>query len=89
MITHVLMEENYATLSTEYETLKEKQNLLKSVDKAIIDFKVTPEVYIKPYSRQEPGKGKGKVVVEFGSNTDRDKKYFFEYLIKENGLVCK
>ena len=87
MITHVLMEENYATLSTEYETLEEKQSLLKSVDKAIIDFKVTPDVYIKPYSQQEPGKG--KVVVEFGSNTDRDKKYFFEYLIKENGLVCK
>lgn len=87
MIAHVLMEENYATLSVEYTTLEQKQNLLKSIDAAIIDFNVTPDVYIKPHSQQEPGKG--KVVVEFGSNTDREKKYFFEHLIKENDLVCR
>ena len=71
MITHVLME---------YETLEEKQSLLKGVDKAIVDFKVTPDVYVKPHSQQEPGKG--KVVVDFGSNTDRDKKYFFRISYK-------
>jgi len=75
MITHVLMEENYATLSTKYSTLKEKYNLLKSIEEAIVSFNVTPDVYIKPLSQQEPGKG--KVVVEFGSNTDREKKIFF------------
>jgi len=87
MITHVLMEENYATLSTEYSTLEEKYNLLKSIEEAIVSFNVTPDVYIKPRSQQEPEKG--KVVVEFGSNTDREKKYFFEHLIKENDLVCR
>ena len=87
MITHVLMEENYMTLSTEYSTIKEKEDFLESVNAAVKIFKLTPDIYVKPFSHDEPGKG--KVVIEFGSNGDRNFGVFFEYLIHDNNLVCK
>ena len=80
------MEENYCTLSTEYTNLQEKEKMLESINTAIKKFNVTPEIYVKPFSHNEPGKG--KVVVEFGSNNNRLFGEFFEYLIHENKLSC-
>ena len=85
MKTYCFMEENYCTLSTEYNTLKEKENLIESINESIKIFDVTPEIYIKPFSHDTPGKG--KVVVEFGSN-NRMFGDFFEYLIADNNLEC-
>ncbi len=86
MKTHVIMEENYATLSTEYETLEEKESFLLSLNEAIKKCTLTPYIYIKPFSQTEPGKG--KVVVEFSPNASRKIGDFFEFLIKENNLIC-
>lgn len=81
------MEENYATLSTDYTTLDEKENFMCAVNNAVKKCSLTPDVYIKPYSQDEPGKG--KIVVEFSPNQDRKIGEFFEYLIKENNLICE
>ena len=81
------MEEMYATLSAVYETLDQKEELLSSINAAVKKCTLTPDIYIKPFSQTEPGKG--KVVIEFSPSGDRKIGEFFEYLIKENNLDCE
>ncbi len=87
MKTHVLMEEMYATLSTDYRTLEEKEGFLEKVNEAVKKCELTPYIYVKPVSQTEPGKG--KIVIEFSPAQDRRIGKFFEFLIKENNLICE
>lgn len=81
------MEEMYATLSTDYTTLKEKESFIIKLNEAVKRWNLTPDIYVKPYSQTEPGKG--KIVVEFSPAQDRQIGDFFEDLIKENNLICE
>ena len=87
MKTRIIMEEMYATLSSVYETLEQKEQLLDSVNNAVKKCTLTPDIYIKPFSQTEPGNG--KVVIEFSPSGDRRIGEFFEFLIKENNLNCE
>jgi len=83
----IIMEEMYATLSVTYDSIETKKDLMETINLAIEKCTLTPDIYVKPFSQTEPGKG--KVVIEFSPAQDRRIGEFFEYLIKENNLICE
>lgn len=72
------MEERYARLVLEYTSLEEKSFIYDTIEKLIIEMKISPNIIITPI---EPGVG--EYTIEFHDDYDKQGGEFFERLLSE------
>ena len=74
---HVSMEERYAKLEIDYNSVEEKKRICNLVNDLIVKYKISPQITVEPKTVEA-----GEYVIEFHDDYDKKAGPFFEDLIK-------
>ncbi|HIE34994.1 MAG TPA: hypothetical protein EYP79_02200 [Campylobacterales bacterium] len=75
---HVSMEERYAKLEIEYDSLEEKQKICETANELINVYKISPQITVLPKNIEN-----GEYIFEFHDDYDKKAGNFFEDLLKK------
>jgi len=78
---HINMEERYARLEIEYETVEEKKEICNLINDLIVQHHISPQIEVKPESVE-----RGSYIIEFHDDYDQKAGPFFEELLKSLGI---
>ncbi len=78
---HVAMEERYAKLEIDYESVEEKKNICNLVNDLIVKYKISPQITVEPKTVET-----GEYVIEFHDDYDKKAGPFFEELLSSLGI---
>ncbi|BCD60225.1 MULTISPECIES: hypothetical protein [unclassified Nitratiruptor] len=80
---HMAMEERYARLEIDYDSLEEKKKICNLVNDLIAKYRISPQITVEPKDIEN-----GEYVIEFHDDYDKKAGPFFEDLIKELDITC-
>jgi hypothetical protein len=75
------MEERYARLELDYDSVKEKKEICNLVNDLIVEHKISPQIEVKPETIET-----GSYIIEFHDDYDKKAGPFFEDLLKRLGI---
>ena len=78
---HISMEERYARLELDYDTIEEKKNICNLVNDLIVEHKISPQIEVKPQTLET-----GSYIIEFHDDYDKKAGPFFEELLSKLGI---
>ena len=78
---HVSMEERYARLEIEYDSVNEKKDICNMVNDLIIKHQISPQIEVKPEDIEH-----GCYIIEFHDDYDKKAGPFFEELLAALGI---
>ena len=78
---HVAMEERYARLEIDYDSVEEKKNICNLVNDLIVKYKISPQITVEPKTIET-----GEYVIEFHDDYDKKAGPFFEELLATLGI---
>ncbi|NPA04118.1 MAG: hypothetical protein GXO61_04575 [Epsilonproteobacteria bacterium] len=78
---HIAMEERYARMEIEYDSIEEKKRICNSVNDLIVKHHISPQITVEPEDIE-----KGEYVIEFHDDYDKRAGDFFEDLLKVLGI---
>ena len=79
---HVQMEERYARLEIDYDSLKEKKDICNLVNDLIEIHKISPQITVEPKTTET-----GEYIIEFHDDYDKKAGDFFEDLLKKLNIT--
>ena len=78
---HIAMEERYAKLEIDYESVEEKKNICNVVNDLIVKHRISPQITVEPKTVET-----GEYVIEFHDDYDQKAGPFFEDLLQILGI---
>ena len=78
---HMAMEERYARLDIDYNSLEEKKKICNLVNDLIAKYKISPQITVEPETVE-----KGEYTIEFHDDYDKKAGPFFEELLNTLGI---
>jgi len=78
---HISMEERYARLEIDYDTIQEKKDICNLVNDLIVEHKISPQIEVKPQTLET-----GSYIIEFHDDYDKKAGPFFEELLAKLGI---
>ena len=75
---HVQMEERYARLEIDYDSLEEKKAICNYVNDLIAVHRISPQITVEPKTTET-----GEYIIEFHDDYDKKAGDFFEDLLKK------
>lgn len=75
------MEERYAKLEIDYDSLEEKKKICNLVNDLVAKYKISPQITVEPKDVE-----KGEYVIEFHDDYDKQAGPFFEELLHALGI---
>ena len=78
---HIAMEERYARLELDYESVQEKKDICNLVNDLILKYNISPQITVEPKTVET-----GEYVIEFHDDYDKKAGPFFEELLSSLGI---
>ena len=78
---HISMEERYARLEIDYDSVDEKKKICNLVNDLIVKHHISPQITVEPKTIET-----GEYVIEFHDDYDKKAGPFFEDLLRELGI---
>ncbi len=79
---HISMEERYARLEIDYNSVEEKKNICNLVNDLIVKHRISPQIEVKPSDLDH-----GSYIIEFHDDYDKKAGPFFEELLRSLGIT--
>lgn len=76
------MEERYARLEIDYDSIEEKKDICNMVNDLIVAHKISPQIEVKPQTLET-----GSYIIEFHDDYDKKAGPFFEELLANLGIT--
>ena len=79
---HMAMEERYARLEIDYDSVEEKKKICNLVNDLIVKYHISPQITVEPKTIE-----RGEYVIEFHDDYDKKAGEFFEDLLNQLNIT--